>query len=127
MNLFIRYSAIALLFAGSVWAQPAGGPPPREDKCRTERETYCKDMKHGPELHRCLEDNSSKLSATCKAHLAEMKDRHEKFKAACADDESKYCKNVDRGPAHMKCLRENESKLSAACKAALPPPPPDRR
>ncbi|MCG6166982.1 hypothetical protein LFX25_04190 [Leptospira sp. FAT2] len=125
-RLQILILAISFLPLFTAHAQPSGGPP--KDSCRTERETYCKDMRHGPEEHRCLKDNESKLSAECKAHLAEREARHHAMKQACANDEEKFCKNATRehgGP--MRCLRSHESELSAKCREALPPPPPDRR
>ncbi len=138
MNQFIKYLAIAFFLASSfgLVAQPGGGPPSggggpgghREDPCKNERQTYCKDAKPGPETHKCLEDNLGKFSETCKTHITEMIARHEKVRTACAADEEKFCKNVDRsqgGP--IRCLKSNESKLSATCKAALPQPPPDHR
>ncbi|PJZ77298.1 hypothetical protein [Leptospira neocaledonica] len=123
MKKLILHSALALVLTGAIFAQPSGGPP-GEDPCKTERQTYCKDSRPGPETDRCLRDYISKLSETCKNHVNEMISRFEKFRSACAADDEKYCKNVERGPAHMKCMRENESKLSPACKAALPSPPP---
>lgn len=130
MKKLILYSALVFSLTGTAFAQPSGGGhggPPREDPCKTERQTYCKDSRPGHETDRCLREYISKLSETCKNHVNEMISRFEKFRSACASDEEKYCKNVERGPAHMKCMRENESKLSATCKAALPPPPPGNR
>lgn len=126
MKKLILYSALALSLTGTTFAQPSGGPggPPGEDPCKTERQTYCKDSRHGHESDRCLKEYMSKLSESCKNHINEMMSRFEKFRSACAADEEKYCKNVERGHAHMKCMRDNESKLSASCKAALPQPPP---
>ncbi|EQA55246.1 hypothetical protein [Leptospira kmetyi] len=111
----------------ATYAQPSGGPP--NDACRTERETYCRDFRPGPEGHRCLKENESKLSAACKTQLAEREARHHAMKQACASDEEKFCKDATRengGP--MRCLKSHEAELSAKCKEALPPPPPgDRR
>ncbi|TGM58417.1 hypothetical protein [Leptospira adleri] len=108
----------------SAFAQPNGG---HRDNCRTERETYCKDVKPGPEGHRCLKENESKLSASCKAHLAEMETKHKAMKEACASDEEKFCKdsNAEHG-GPIRCLKSHEAELSAKCKDALPPPPDKR-
>ncbi|TGL63814.1 hypothetical protein EHQ64_04325 [Leptospira sarikeiensis] len=127
MKRLILSGALILLFAVSISAQPGPGQgerPHREDPCKSERQTYCKDARPGPETHNCLKENLSKLSETCKTHINDMIVRMEKVKAACAEDEEKYCKNVEQGRGHMRCLKENENKISAACKAALPPPPP---
>ncbi|RHX83831.1 hypothetical protein [Leptospira stimsonii] len=127
MNLLKTALIVGLCFLPllSEYAQPNGA---HRDNCRAERETYCKDVRPGPEGHRCLKENESKLSASCKSHLAEMETRHKAMKEACAVDEEKFCKDSTRengGP--MRCLRSHESELSAKCRDALPPPPPDKR
>ncbi|EPG68100.1 hypothetical protein [Leptospira wolffii] len=130
MTQYIKvFATSAILIASfSLFAQPSGGQPPhREDPCKTERQTYCKDSRPGPESDKCLKDSIGKLSESCKTHVLEMLARFEKFKAACGSDEEKYCQGADNPREKMSCLKNNESKLSVACKAALPPNPPDRR
>ncbi|MBM9575850.1 hypothetical protein JWG45_01670 [Leptospira sp. 201903070] len=125
MNLFRNTIVIGIyfLFLLSDYAQ-SGAP---KDNCKTERETYCKDSRPGPEIHRCLKENESKLSDSCKAHLAEMETRHKAAKEACANDEQKFCKESSRengGP--IRCLKSHETELSAKCRDALPPLPDKR-
>ncbi|PNV75171.1 hypothetical protein [Leptospira inadai] len=124
MSLFTRVFPLLLSIAlvSSVNAQ-SGPPDESKNPCATDRQTYCKNVPHGPRLHDCFRENDSKLSPTCKSHLAEMHARHEAVKQACASDEQKFCGDSGHGGGGpIGCLRNHEAELSAACKAALPPP-----
>ncbi|TGK22019.1 hypothetical protein EHO61_01955 [Leptospira fluminis] len=124
MKQFFGTSATIFAFWAlfSLSAQP-GPPDDSKNPCAADRQTFCKNIPHGPELHDCMHANESKFSAVCKSHLSEMKAKHDAVKQACSADEQKFCSNTGHGHGGpMGCLRSHESELSAACKAALPPP-----
>jgi hypothetical protein len=86
--------------------------------CRDDREKFCKDVKPGQgRIIKCLNEHESELSATCKEHLAMMKEKMAEFKKACGDDSKKYCKKNRPGKGRIiRCLKEHETELSDPCK-----------
>jgi len=102
----------SLLLALLLVSAPAFADGP----CAQDRETYCPNMKPGHGLMKCLKKNEDKLSAECKAHREEVKEKMGELKAACEADAQKLCPDV-KGRARMKCMREKKDQLSEGCKA----------
>ena len=113
--------AASLFSAGAVAADQQG----RRDVCRADVERLCKDVQPGGgRIAQCLKDNEASVSAECKEHMAQMRERmhqHMKdFDEACKADVEQYCKEVQPGQGRMmRCLRDNEGKLSASCKEQI--------
>lgn len=93
--------------------------------CKTDRETLCKDVEHGDgRMMKCFKDNEDKLSAGCKAHMAEkkekMKEMMKEISESCKGDVETHCAHIEKGKGRiMKCMKENKEKLSDACKAEI--------
>jgi Cysteine rich repeat len=132
------FAAASFLLAAAAFAQatpPPGAPPPPPKgggACHADVAALCPNLQPGRADHRailqCLESQQDKVSAPCKAEIAEMKARMEAEKAACKPDVDKFCAGVAEGGGRiMQCLKQHESELSDACKAAQPkhhgPPP----
>lgn len=94
----------------------AAAPAFAEGPCAKDRETYCPGMKAGHGLIKCLKEHDDKLSAECKAHRAEVKEKLGDLKAACEADAEKLCPG-EKGRARMKCLRGKKEEVSEGCKA----------
>jgi len=101
-----------------------------EQACEGDVEQHCKDVQPGQgRMVRCLRNNESKLSASCKEELAQMDEQRRRMQErmhgvaeACKGDAQQYCKDVRPGGGRVaRCLKDNEAKLSAGCKAALQP------
>jgi hypothetical protein len=90
--------------------------------CQTDLAKFCKDIKPGEgRLLKCLEENKSALSDTCKTGLTAGREKRKKAmmkKNPCAADIEKFCKDIERGEGKiMKCLKEHDSELTDGCKA----------
>ncbi len=126
-------SAASFLLAAVALAQgtPPAGAPPGKGACRADIAALCPNLQPGRGDHRavfqCLQSQQDKLSASCKAEMAEMKAREEAAKEACKPDVEKFCAGVEAGGGRLRdCLKQHESELSDACKATHkrhgPPP-----
>ena len=98
------------------------------DGCKTELETYCKDVTPGDgRILACLYSRSDKLSGQCEYALYDAAVQLERAVAAlsyvvneCKDDLNANCSGVAAGEGRLlKCLEENDSKVSGRCKQAL--------
>ncbi len=118
----IRWSVVLVATAGLVlWASAdifAQGRGP----CAEDAAKYCKDVQPGGgRMAQCLKEHENELSAACKEHIAQMKQKGKEIHEACQDDALKLCKDVKPGGGRiLKCLKEHESELSPACKEKLP-------
>jgi Golgi apparatus protein 1 len=111
-----------VLFASAAVAQQQRM---HDESCRADVERLCKDVPMGQgRIAKCLKDNESSVSAACKEHLAQMrergKQRMEAFVQGCKSDIDQYCKDTARGQGKLVgCLREHSASLSASCKDQL--------
>lgn len=96
--------------------------------CKTELETYCKDVTPGESrILACLYSRSDKLSAKCEYALYDAAVQLERAVAAltylvneCADDLNKFCQDVPAGEGRLlDCLEKNTADVSARCKNAI--------
>lgn len=96
--------------------------------CKTELETYCKDVTPGESrILACLYSRSDKLSAKCEYALYDAAVQLERAVAAltylvneCADDLNKFCQDVPAGEGRLlDCLEKNAADVSARCKNAI--------
>jgi len=97
------------------------------DGCKTELETYCKDVTPGEgRVLACLYARSDKLSGQCEYALYDAAVQLERAVAAlsyvvneCKDDLQTHCSNVQAGEGRLhKCLEKNDVKVSERCKQA---------
>jgi hypothetical protein len=99
-----------------VYAEKAPGP------CEDDVANFCKDVKPGGgSIIKCLKEHENELSAVCKTHLQEAKQKREEKAKICESDVAKFCKDVKPGGGRIaKCLKEHEAELSGECKAQMP-------
>jgi len=83
--------------------------------CRSAVETYCKDVKTGAAIMKCLQSHDADLSAECRAHLGFFE-----MMPACVADADQLCpEETPSGSEVMRCLRGRQSDLSSDCKNDL--------
>ena len=96
--------------------------------CRTELETYCKDVTPGEgRILACLYARNDKLSGKCEFALYDAAAQLERAVAAltyvvneCANDLNQFCRDVSAGEGRLlTCLEKNDNKVSSRCKEAL--------
>jgi hypothetical protein len=96
--------------------------------CKTELQTYCKDVKPGEgRLLACLYAHEDKISARCEYAVYDAASQLEQVVAAvtylaneCRDDLKANCANVKQGEGRLlTCLLNNDAKLSGRCKQAI--------
>lgn len=96
--------------------------------CKTELETYCKDVTPGESrILACLYSRSDKLSGKCEYALYDAAVQLERAVASltylvneCADDLNKFCQDVPAGEGRLlNCLEKNAADVSARCKNAV--------
>lgn len=96
--------------------------------CKTEIETYCKQVKPGEgRILSCLYAYQDKLSGKCEYALYDAAVQLERAVAAlsyvvneCGDDLEKHCSAVRAGEGRLlNCLEKNDKKVSSRCKKAL--------
>ena len=98
------------------------------DGCKTELETYCKNVTPGEgRILACLFAYQDKLSGKCEYALYDASVQLERAVAAlgyvvneCADDLDKHCSGVAAGEGRLlDCIEKNEKKVSSRCKDAM--------
>ena len=98
------------------------------DGCKTELETYCKDVTVGEgRVLACLYAYEDKLSARCEyafydavAQLQHAITTVTYVANECREDLTKFCSNIKIGEGRvLQCLDKNSSKVSSRCKQAL--------
>jgi hypothetical protein len=96
--------------------------------CKTELETYCKDVLPGEgRVLACLYARSDKLSGKCEYALYDAAAQLEQAVNAlayvvneCGDDLDQFCQNVAAGEGRLlECLDKNDAKVSSRCKQAI--------
>ncbi len=99
-----------------------------QNGCKTELETYCKDVTPGEgRVLACLYAREDKLSAQCEYALYDAAAQLERAVAAlsylvneCADDLNTLCKGVKAGEGRLlDCLDKNAKDVSKRCKDAI--------
>ena len=118
--------SLVLLFALSTGADQ-GIVETVANGCKTEINTYCKDVVPGEgRVLACLYARSDKLSNKCEYALYDAAAQLERFVNAltyvvneCADDLDKFCQSVPAGEGRLQeCLKNNDAKVSSRCKEA---------
>jgi hypothetical protein len=68
-----------------------------------------------------MKEHENELSAACKEHIAQMRQRGKEIHEACQDDAMKLCKDVKPGGGRIaRCLKEHREELSPECREKLP-------
>lgn len=108
---------VTLAFATLVLAPALRAEEPSRP-CASDIQKFCKDVKPGQgNILRCLKEHEAELSAECKAHGEQAKERLKEAHEACSPDIEKFCKDVKPGQGRiLRCLKEHESELSQACR-----------
>jgi len=118
---------VVLVFSG-VAAAEKGIVETFNEGCKTELETYCKDVQPGDgRLLACLYANSDKISARCEYAVYDAASQLERALTAltyvaneCRDDLKANCANIKPGEGRLlTCLDKNAAKVSGRCKQAL--------
>ncbi len=116
----------ALLTVGSASAQTLGYADAiriLSTSCGKDIQKYCKNVKLGNNrIQSCLQDNASKVSATCAIDyvrvyvlLAERHAAQDSAAKICRGDAKRLCPSTTRGKGYtLQCLL-NKRKLSKAC------------
>jgi len=96
--------------------------------CKTELETYCKDVKPGDgRLLACLYAHSDNISARCEYAVYDAATQLERALTAlsyvaneCRDDLKANCTDIKPGEGRLlNCLEKNDPKVSDRCRQAL--------
>ena len=86
----------------------------KESSCKDDAAKLCAGIE-GAEMAKCLMDNESALSPSCRQRLAKLKKDN-----PCAPYAGKLCKDTAGSPmAQMQCLLKHEADLSDDCRRAL--------
>jgi hypothetical protein len=121
----ITISAITLDVT-SAWAQDLVKSV--QEGCKTELETYCKDVTPGEgRVLACLYAREDKLSGRCEYALYDAAAQLEHALSAltyvtneCSADLEKYCAAIKPGEGRLAaCMKKNENSLSARCQQAI--------
>lgn len=131
-SIFVRLTAIIAVVAAVAVASPAfaqeGPVETVKTGCKTELETYCKNVTPGQRrVLACLYAFSDKLSPQCEYALYDAAAQLEQAIAVmtflineCGDDANKVCPNVKMGEGRIvQCLDQNRAQVSNRCVLAL--------
>jgi hypothetical protein len=118
-----------LVLAGVLMAGAAGAEEApmtmNQNPCRQDAERLCAGIQPGNgALRACLKQHESEVSAPCKTHISQMKEKMKEkrveIQAACKADTDQFCKDVTPGEGReMACLHAYNDKISAGCKDVL--------
>jgi hypothetical protein len=96
--------------------------------CKTELETYCKDVTPGEgRILACIYSHGDKISGRCEYALYDSAAQLERAVAAlsyaaneCDADLEKYCSEVEAGEGRLlACLEQHDKNVSGRCRQAL--------
>lgn len=96
--------------------------------CKTELETYCKDVTPGEgRILACIYAHGDKISGRCEYAMYDSAAQLERAVAAlsyavneCGDDLEKYCSSVEVGEGRLlACLEQHDKNVSGRCRQAL--------
>ena len=130
MQTIIKVLAVFCVFGVAGGCATTGAKGPAEiiaDGCKTEFETYCKDVTLGEGRGlACLYAHEDKLSSRCEYALYDAASRLQQAVNAlayvaseCREDLKAYCSDTMPGEGRLfKCLDQNKDKVSARCKQA---------
>ena len=99
-----------------------------KDGCKTELETYCKDVTPGEgRVLACLYAREDKLSGRCEYALYDASAQLDRAVNAlsyvateCDADIEKHCADIEPGKGRvLACLKKNEKAISERCQQAL--------
>ena len=103
---------LASFFATAAFSSQGKGP------CAVDVATLCKEVRpDGGRILACLKAHEATVSATCKAHLAEIKGKGNGAQQACHDDMEQFCSEVKPGRGRIQnCLKQHEAQLADECR-----------
>ena len=113
-------AAVAVFYLAALAA--ADAPQQGQWPCAEDFAKYCADIQPGVgRIAKCLKEHENDMSAACREHIAQVKQRSREVKEACEGDTLKFCKDVQPGKGRiMRCLMEHDGELSTACREKLP-------
>ena len=127
-KVFFVIVMFCILFVGEISSAQDGPVETVAKGCKTELESYCKDVTPGEgRILACLYARSDKLSAGCEFALYEASAQLEHFIATltflaneCEEDLVNYCLDIKPGEGRLlDCLEKNKDKVSSRCKQAF--------
>lgn len=112
---------LVTLGAGAALAQETPSTPPQRP-CAVDVARLCPGAQPGRAgVRACLQQNAEQLSAECKAHIDQVRQKFQAAREACQPEVARFCADVKPGGRRIAaCLREHASELSEACQAAIP-------
>jgi hypothetical protein len=125
--LFVLVIGLVLVFASQVLAAESLVESVTKG-CKTELETYCKNVTPGEgRVVACLYAFSDKLTPKCEYALYDAAAQLERALTAltyvaneCRDDLTKFCSNIKVGEGRLlACIEKNEKQVSKRCKEAI--------
>ena len=132
MKITINLLAIIALLAMPLSAEKQGKPAGERaaaGACKADVDKFCGAHKGNRKAMKdCIQANTDKFSAECKAnkagrkaHKAERKAKFQKTMEVCQKDIEQFCA-ADRAkkPMAMRCLMKNREKITPECRATLP-------
>ncbi len=122
------FAVLEVLIFSGIAAAEKGIVETFAEGCKTELETYCKDVKPGDgRLLACLYAHGDKISARCEYAVYDAASQLERALTAltyianeCRDDLKANCADIKPGEGRLlSCLEKNEAKVSGRCMQAL--------
>lgn len=94
-------------------------------ECKADREKLCANIARGNPraMWQCMKEHEAELSAACKNHISDVREKSRDLRKACSAEYAKFCKQKKGGAGRLvNCLKQNEAQLSEGCKTALAAP-----
>ena len=113
---------LSLLGTGAALAEETPSTAQPASPCQADVARLCPGVQPGRgAIRACLRQNADQLSAECRAHIDQVRQKFQAAREACQPDVARFCADVKPGGHRIAaCLREHTSELSQACQAALP-------
>ena len=129
-NLFISMVMLGcmMLVGGTAFAAEMGLVEIVTDGCKTEINTYCKDVTPGEgRVLACLFAREDKLSNRCEYALYDAASQLQQAVVVltylaneCRDDLKTFCSDIKPGEGRLiQCIDKNKEKISVRCKQAI--------
>ncbi len=124
---FLVMFCVIAVSGGCATAQQRGPVDIVKDGCKTELDSFCKDVTPGEgRVLACLYAYEDKLSNRCEYALYDAATQLQRAVEAlayaaneCRDDLRTYCSDINPGGGRLvQCLDRNQDKISARCKQA---------
>ena len=120
--IFAALLTLACFPTGAFAQNQSAAPPPGPrfaSACAADIQKFCPNLAPGPDRHKCVVANMSKMSPNCQTAFDALRGSMLAFRQACGADFQRYCPGVTTQPARGQCLSQNRPQFSAACQTAI--------